>query len=65
MITLLKFKRLSEVHERCNLCVIELECFEESSKNESLQKAMHDEIEMRVIVPGNWLINLSLVLNGL
>ncbi|CAL8163770.1 unnamed protein product [Prunus armeniaca] len=44
--TPLKYKSLTEVYERCNICIIELETFEEAIKDASWQKAMETELEM-------------------
>ncbi|CAL8990800.1 unnamed protein product [Prunus brigantina] len=44
--TPLKVKSLTEIYERCNICIIELETFEEAIKDASWQKAMETELEM-------------------
>ncbi|KAI5332765.1 hypothetical protein L3X38_022894 [Prunus dulcis] len=44
--TPLKYKSIVEIYERCNLCIIEPETFEEAVKDESWQKAMENEIAM-------------------
>nr|XP_028952455.1 uncharacterized protein LOC114822291 [Malus domestica] len=44
--TPLKYRSVAEIYEKCNLCIIEPECFEEAVKDESWQKAMEDEISM-------------------
>ena len=44
--TPLKYKSIAEVYERCNLCIIEPETFEEAVKDKSWQKAMENEIAM-------------------
>ncbi|CAL8152756.1 unnamed protein product [Prunus armeniaca] len=44
--TPLKYKSLTEVYERCNICIIELETFEEAIKDASWKKAMETELEM-------------------
>ncbi|KAM2961184.1 hypothetical protein FF1_030791 [Malus domestica] len=44
--TPLKYRNIAEIYEKCNLCIIEPECFEEAAKDESWQKAMEDEISM-------------------
>ncbi|CAL9026855.1 unnamed protein product [Prunus brigantina] len=44
--TSLKFKSLTEIYERCNICIIEPETFEEALKDASWQKAMETELEM-------------------
>ncbi|CAL8997273.1 unnamed protein product [Prunus brigantina] len=44
--TPLKFKSLTEIYERCNICIIEPETFEEAIKDASWQKAMETELEM-------------------
>ncbi|KAM1739403.1 hypothetical protein ACFX11_015127 [Malus domestica] len=44
--TPLKFKSLTEVYAKCNLCIVEPENFEEASQDESWQKAMQAEIGM-------------------
>ncbi|KAM1578272.1 hypothetical protein ACFX1Z_039846 [Malus domestica] len=44
--TPLKFKSLTEIYAKCNLCIIEPENFEEAVKDESWQKAMEAEIGM-------------------
>ncbi|CAL9021568.1 unnamed protein product [Prunus brigantina] len=41
-----KFKSIAEVYERCNVCIIEPESFEEAVKDDSWQKAMENEIHM-------------------
>ncbi|CAL8176390.1 unnamed protein product [Prunus armeniaca] len=41
-----KFKSIAEVYERCNVCIIEPESFEEAVKDDSWQKAMENEINM-------------------
>ncbi|CAL8165494.1 unnamed protein product [Prunus armeniaca] len=41
-----KFKTIAEVYERCNVCIIEPESFEEVVKDDSWQKAMENEIHM-------------------
>ncbi|CAL9001551.1 unnamed protein product [Prunus brigantina] len=40
--TLLKYKSLAEVYEKCNLCIIEPENFEEAAKDDTWRKAMED-----------------------
>lgn len=42
----LQFKRIAKVYEKCNICIIELENFEEVAKDKSWQKAMESEISM-------------------
>ncbi|CAL8167156.1 unnamed protein product [Prunus armeniaca] len=44
--TPLRYKSIVEIYERCNLCIIEPETFEEAVKDESWQKAMENEIAM-------------------
>ncbi|KAI5353004.1 hypothetical protein L3X38_005896 [Prunus dulcis] len=44
--TPLKYKSLTEIYERCNICIIELETFEEAVKDAAWQKAMEAELEM-------------------
>jgi len=44
--TPLKYKSIAEVYERCNVCIIEPETFEEAVKDDSWQKAMNNEIAM-------------------
>ncbi|CAL8077649.1 unnamed protein product [Prunus armeniaca] len=44
--THLKYKSIAEVYEKCNLCIIEPENFEEAAKDESWRKAMEYEITM-------------------
>ncbi|KAM2263641.1 hypothetical protein ACFXTI_039901 [Malus domestica] len=44
--TPLKYRNIAEIYEKCNMCVIEPECFEEAAKDESWQKTMEDEISM-------------------
>ncbi|KAI5321217.1 hypothetical protein L3X38_030288 [Prunus dulcis] len=44
--TPLKYKSLTEVYERCNICIIEPETFEEAIRDESWKKAMEIELEM-------------------
>ncbi|CAL9019344.1 unnamed protein product [Prunus brigantina] len=41
-----KYKSIAEVYERCNVCIIKPESFEEAVKDDSWQKAMKNEIEM-------------------
>ncbi|CAL2271591.1 unnamed protein product [Prunus armeniaca] len=44
--TPLKYKSIAEIYEKCNMCIIELESFEEAAKDDSWKKAMEDEITM-------------------
>ncbi|CAL9007544.1 unnamed protein product [Prunus brigantina] len=44
--TPLKYKSIAEVYERCNLCIVEPETFEEAIKDAAWQKAMETELEM-------------------
>lgn len=44
--TPLRWKSISEVYERCNVCIVELECFIEATTYESWNKAMQDELNM-------------------
>ncbi|KAI5355814.1 hypothetical protein L3X38_008709 [Prunus dulcis] len=44
--TPLKYKSLTEIYERCNICIIEPETFEEAIKDAAWQKAMEAELEM-------------------
>ncbi|BBH07158.1 multidrug resistance-associated protein 9 [Prunus dulcis] len=44
--TPLKYKSLTEIYERCNICIIEPETFEEVVKDAAWQKAMEAELEM-------------------
>ncbi|CAL2258980.1 unnamed protein product [Prunus armeniaca] len=44
--TPLRYKSIAKIYERCNLCIIEPETFEEAVKDESWQKAMENEIAM-------------------
>lgn len=44
--TPLSFKSLNGIYERCNFCMVELECFEEASRNEAWRKVMSTWIEM-------------------
>ncbi|KAI5347962.1 hypothetical protein L3X38_000849 [Prunus dulcis] len=39
-----KYKSIAEIYEKCNMCIIEPESFEEAAKNDSWKKAMEDEI---------------------
>ncbi|CAL8090833.1 unnamed protein product [Prunus armeniaca] len=41
-----KYKSITEIYEKCNMCIIEPESFEEAAKDESWKKAMEDEILM-------------------
>ncbi|KAI5334414.1 hypothetical protein L3X38_024547 [Prunus dulcis] len=41
-----KYKSISEIYEKCNMCIIEPESFEEAAKDDSWKKAMEDEILM-------------------
>ncbi|CAL9018516.1 unnamed protein product [Prunus brigantina] len=44
--TPLKYKSIAEIYEKCNMCIIEPESFEEAAKDDSWKKAMEDEITM-------------------
>ncbi|CAL9017140.1 unnamed protein product [Prunus brigantina] len=44
--TPLRYKSIAEVYERCNLCIVEPETFEEAIKDAAWQKAMETELEM-------------------
>ncbi|CAL8083743.1 unnamed protein product [Prunus armeniaca] len=44
--TPLKYKSLTEIYERCSICIIEPETFEEAIKDASWKKAMETELEM-------------------
>ncbi|KAI5343079.1 hypothetical protein L3X38_010955 [Prunus dulcis] len=41
-----KYKSIAEIYEKCNICIIESESFEEVAKDDSWKKAMEDEILM-------------------
>ncbi|CAL8152291.1 unnamed protein product [Prunus armeniaca] len=77
--TPLKYKSLTEVYERCNICIIELETFEEAIKDASWQKTMETELEMiekndtwelvkrpsdKPIVGVKWIYKVKLNLDG-
>ncbi|KAI5344202.1 hypothetical protein L3X38_012079 [Prunus dulcis] len=44
--TPLKYKSIAEIYEKCNMCIIKPESFEEAAKDDSWKKAMEDEITM-------------------
>lgn len=44
--TPLRFKSLNEVYERCNLCIVEPESFQEAARDETWKMAMSTKIEM-------------------
>ncbi|KAI5314779.1 hypothetical protein L3X38_043955 [Prunus dulcis] len=44
--TPLKYKSIAEIYEKCKMCIIEPESFEEAAKDDSWKKAMEDEITM-------------------
>ncbi|KAI5344111.1 hypothetical protein L3X38_011988 [Prunus dulcis] len=44
--TPLKYKSIAEIYEKCNMCIIEPESFEEAAKDDSWKKAMEAEITM-------------------
>ncbi|KAI5324560.1 hypothetical protein L3X38_033633 [Prunus dulcis] len=44
--TPLKYKSIAEIYEKCNMCIIEPESFEEAARDDSWKKAMKDEITM-------------------
>ncbi|KAJ4764255.1 polyprotein [Rhynchospora pubera] len=46
--TPIRLRRLSDVYERCNFCVVEPESFEEAVQEEVWRNAMEDEIKMIV-----------------
>ncbi|KAL6318302.1 hypothetical protein AAG906_039394 [Vitis piasezkii] len=41
-----KMRSLSDVYERCNLCIVEPQSFKEAIKDEDLRKAMEKEIDV-------------------
>ncbi|VVA35419.1 PREDICTED: Retrovirus-related Pol poly from, partial [Prunus dulcis] len=41
-----KYKSIAKIYEKCNMCIIEPESFEEAAKDDSWKKAMEDEILM-------------------
>ncbi|CAL8999580.1 unnamed protein product [Prunus brigantina] len=77
--TPLKYKSLTEVYERCNICIIEPETFEEAIKDASWKMAMDSELEMiekndtwelvkrssdKPVVGVKWIYKVKLNLNG-
>ncbi|CAL2253986.1 unnamed protein product [Prunus armeniaca] len=44
--TPLKYKSIAEIYEKCNMCIIVPESFEEAAKDDSWKKAIEDEITM-------------------
>jgi hypothetical protein len=44
--TPLKYKSIAEIYEKCNMCIIEPESFEEAEKDDSWKRAMEAEIQM-------------------
>ncbi|KAI5355970.1 hypothetical protein L3X38_008865 [Prunus dulcis] len=77
--TPLKYKSLTEIYERCNICIIEPETFEEAIKDAAWQKAMEAELEMieknetwelvkrpsdKPIVGVKWIFKVKLNLDG-
>ena len=44
--TPLKYKSIAEIYEKCNMCIVKPESFEEAEKDDSWKKAMKDEILM-------------------
>ncbi|KAI5334587.1 hypothetical protein L3X38_024720 [Prunus dulcis] len=78
--TPLKYKSIAEIYERCNLCIIEPETFEEAVKDESWQKAMENEIAIieknntwelvnrpsdKLVIGVKWVYKTKLNLDGL
>ncbi|KAI5322463.1 hypothetical protein L3X38_031535 [Prunus dulcis] len=41
-----KYKSIAKIYEKCNMCIIEPESFEEVAKDDSWKKAMEDQILM-------------------
>ena len=77
--TPLRYKSLTEIYERCNICIIEPETFEEAVKDAAWQKAMEAELEMieknetwelvkrpsdKPIVGVKWIFKVKLNLDG-
>ncbi|KAM0973674.1 hypothetical protein ACFX2C_016966 [Malus domestica] len=77
--TPLKYKSIAEMYERCNLCILEPETFEEAVKDEAWQKAMESEIAMieknntwelvdrpsdKPVIGVKWVYKLKLNLDG-
>ncbi|CAL8151030.1 unnamed protein product [Prunus armeniaca] len=77
--TPLKYKSIAEIYEKCNMCIIEPESFEEAAKDDSWKKAMEDEITMieknntwelvdrpfdKPIIGVKWVYKTKLNLNG-
>ena len=75
----MKYKSLTEIYERCNICIIEPETFEEAIKDAAWQKAMETELEMieknetwelikrpsdKPIVGVKWIFKVKLNLDG-
>ncbi|KAB2622242.1 hypothetical protein D8674_024424 [Pyrus ussuriensis x Pyrus communis] len=44
--TPLRYRNLSEIYERCRLCIVEPESFDEAAQDEAWKKAMKDEMNM-------------------
>lgn len=44
--TPLRYRNLSEIYERCYLCIVEPECFDEATQDEAWKKAMENEMNM-------------------
>ncbi|KAM1496365.1 hypothetical protein ACFXTO_030979 [Malus domestica] len=44
--TPLRYRNLSEIYERCHLCIVEPESFDEAAQDEAWKKAMKDEMNM-------------------
>ncbi|KAI5342994.1 hypothetical protein L3X38_010870 [Prunus dulcis] len=77
--TPLKYKSIAEFYEKCNMCIIEPESFEEAAKDDSWKKAMEAEITMieknntwelvdrpfdKPIIGVKWIYNTKLNLDG-
>lgn len=44
--TPLRYRNLSKIYERCHLCIVDPECYDEATHDEAWKKAMENEMSM-------------------